>query len=186
MAESAGCVSMENLPNGLRHLNVLQPAEAENEFLKCCGSRKWAQQMSENLPFRGERDLFETAEQVWWGLAPEDWLEAFRSHPKIGEQKAEAETSATSLSWSQREQAGVANAGVDTRQLLTELNRSYEEKFGFIYIVCATGKSSEELLRNLRERLANTAETELRNAAAQQAQITKLRLNKLLTSWEQA
>lgn len=186
MAESAGCVSMENLPNGLRHLNVLQPAEAVSEFLKCCGSQKWAQQMSEHLPFRGERDLFETAEQVWWGLAPEDWLEAFRSHPKIGEQKPDSETSATSLSWSQREQAGVADAGADTRQLLTEMNRSYEEKFGFIYIVCATGKSSEELLRILRERLANTAETELRNAAAEQAQITKLRLNKLLTSWEQA
>lgn len=186
MAESAACVSMENLPNGLRHLNVLQPSEAEGEFLKCCGSKNWAQQMSRCLPFRGERDLFGTAEQIWWALSPEDWLEAFRSHPKIGEQNPDTQTSATSLSWSQKEQEGVANAGADTRELLTKLNRSYEEKFGFIYIVCATGKSSEELLRILRERLANETETELRNAAAEQAEITKLRLNKLLTSWEQA
>lgn len=177
---------MENLPNGLRRLNLLQPEEAESEFLKCCGSTKWVQQMSRHLPFRGERDLLETAEQVWWSLAPEDWLEAFRSHPKIGEQKAATQASATSLSWSRKEQVGVANASAGTRELLAELNRRYEDKFGFIYIVCATGKSSEELLRILQERLANEAETELKIAAEEQALITQLRLHKLLTSWEQA
>ena len=177
---------MENLPNGLRRLNLLQPEEAESEFLQCCGSTKWAQQMSRHLPFRSERDLLETAEQVWWSLALEDWLEAFRSHPKIGEQKAATQASATSLSWSRKEQVGVANASAGTRELLAELNQRYEDKFGFIYIVCATGKSSEELLRILQERLANEAETELRIAAEEQALITQLRLHKLLTSWEQA
>ena len=100
---------MENLPNGLRRLNLLQPVAAEGEFLKCCGSKEWAQQMGRRLPFRGERDLFETAEQIWWSLAREDWLEAFRSHPKIGEQKASTPLSC-SLSWSRKEQKGVANA----------------------------------------------------------------------------
>lgn len=177
---------MENLPNGLRHLNLLQPEAAESEFLKCCGSKAWAQQMSRQLPFRGERDLLETAEQVWWSLAPEDWLEAFRSHPKIGEQNAANQASGTSLSWSRTEQKGVANASAGTMELLQQLNQRYEQKFGFIYIVCATGKSSEELLKILQERLANEPETELRIAAAEQALITQLRLNKLLTSWEQA
>lgn len=142
--------------------------------------------MSRRLPFRGERDLFETAEQVWWGLDAADWLEAFRSHPKIGEQKPATATSNASVSWSRKEQEGVANADAATRELLTELNQRYEEKFGFIYIVCATGKSSEELLTILQARLANESETELRNAAAEQALITKLRLKKLLASWEQA
>ena len=109
---------MENLPNGLRRLNLLQPDAAESEFLKCCGSKKWAQEMGRHLPFRGERDLFETAEQVWWSLAPEDWLEAFRSHPKIGEQKAATQASAASLSWSRKEQQGVADASRETIELL--------------------------------------------------------------------
>ena len=142
--------------------------------------------MSRRLPFRGERELFETAEKVWWALSPEDWLEAFRSHPKIGEQKPDTATSTAALSWSRKEQQGVANASADTRELLAELNQRYEEKFGFIYIVCATGKSSEELLTILQERLANESETELRNAAKEQAQITRLRLNKLLAGREQA
>ena len=177
---------MENLPNGLRRLNLLQPEAAEGEFLKCCGSKEWAQQMGRHLPFRGERDLFETAEQIWWSLAREDWLEAFRSHPKIGEQKAATQASAASLSWSRKEQKGVANASPEAIELLQELNRRYEEKFGFIYIVCATGKSSEELLRILQERLTNESETELKIAAEEQALITQLRLHKLITSWEPA
>ena len=177
---------MEDLPSGLRRLNLLQPEAAAGEFLKCCGSKEWAQQMGRRLPFRGERDLFETAEQVWWSLAPADWFEAFRSHPKIGEQKAATQASAASLTWSRKEQKGVANASPETIELLRELNRRYEEKFGFIYIVCATGKSSEELLQILQERLANEAETELRIAAEEQALITQLRLQKLLTNFEQA
>jgi len=142
--------------------------------------------MGRHLPFRGERDFLETAEQIWWSLAPEDWLEAFRSHPKIGEQRAGTQASAESLSWSRKEQKGVADASPETIELLRELNRRYEEKFGFIYIVCATGKSSEELLRILQERLTNEPETELHIAAEEQALITQLRLQKLLTNFEQA
>jgi allantoicase len=177
---------MEDLPNGLRRLNSQQPAAAEAEFLKCCGSKSWSTQMSQQLPFRNSRDLFEHAESIWWELPMADWLEAFRSHPKIGEQKPASEVHATSLSWSQKEQAGVTQADESTRQLLADLNRRYEEKFGFIYIVCATGKSSEELLQLLQQRLHNDKETELKIAAGEQSRITELRLHKLLANLEQA
>jgi OHCU decarboxylase len=177
---------MENLPNGLRHLNSLQPQDAETEFLKCCGSKNWAREMSRHLPFRNATDLQETAKSVWWSLSVEDWLEAFGSHPKIGEQKAAAQPSTASLSWSSKEQAGLTNASAATKDLLAELNRRYEEKFGFIYIVCATGKNSDELLAILQERLGHDSETELQIAAREQSQITELRLNKLLDSLERA
>jgi OHCU decarboxylase len=186
MAALADCVYMEDLPNGLRHLNIQQPAVAEGEFLQCCGSKNWARRMSEHLPFRNLSDLLETAETVWWDLPAEDWLEAFRSHPKIGEQKAAAKVTDTSLSWSSREQSGVVDADEATKLMLADLNRRYEEKFGFIYIVCATGKSSEELLKILQERLRNDAESELKIAANEQAKITELRLHKLLANLEPA
>lgn len=176
---------MENLPNGLRQLNVLQPAAAETEFLKCCASRNWAREMSRHLPFRNATDLHDTAKSVWWSLSDEDWLEAFRSHPKIGEQKAADQAPAASLSWSSKEQAGVSNASAALKALLAELNRRYEEKFGFIYIVCATGKNSEELLAILQERLGHDSKTELQIAAREQSQITELRLNKLLDDWRE-
>ncbi len=105
----------------------------------------------------------------------------FRSHPKIGEKKAEAQTTATAQKWSEQEQSGITDAATtETRRELAELNHQYEDKFGFIFIVCATGKSSEELLSLLRERVSNDAEKELRIAAAEQAKITGLRLGKLL------
>ena len=140
--------------------------------------------MGQHLPFRHEAELLRAADEIWWRLSPEDWLEAFRSHPKIGEQKAAAATSAASRSWSSKEQAGISEASADTKELLAELNRRYEEKFGFIYIVCATGKSSEDLLSILQQRLSNDPETELRIAAGEQAKITDLRLHKLLASLE--
>jgi OHCU decarboxylase len=176
---------MENLPNGLRRLNVLQPPAAEAEFLKCCGSKNWARQMGQQLPFRNRRELLQAAEEVWWNLSPEDWLEAFRSHPKIGEQNPAAQTSVASLAWSGEEQEGMSDANADVMRSLAELNRRYEEKFGFIYIVCATGKGSDELLTILQERLQSDAKSELTTAAREQAKITELRLDKLLASLEQ-
>lgn len=142
--------------------------------------------MAEQRPYPGEGELTQTADRIWWALTPNDWLEAFRSHPKIGEKTAAQQTSAASLSWASKEQSGVSNATEDTMQLLAELNRSYEEKFGFIYIVCATGRSSDELLAILRDRLPNEVGTELRIAAGEQSSITQLRLNKLIESLEKA
>ena len=176
---------MENLSNGLQHLNSLRPASAEKEFLKCCGSTNWAKEMTARRPFSSVEELTDAADRIWWALSQEDWLEAFRSHPKIGERKAAQETSAEALSWSSREQAGVSDAPADTMEALAQLNHRYEEKFGFIYIVCASGKSSAELLAILSERLNNERDHELRIAAAEQAQITRLRLYKLVESLDE-
>lgn len=169
-----------NSQTHMEQLNLLTTKEAESEFLKCCGSRRWALQMADARPFASFNKLTETADSVWCALEPHDWLEAFHSHPKIGERKAAAVTSEQSKSWSEAEQAGVSNAAAQTLQALADLNKDYEDKFGYIFIVCATGKSSEEMLAILRGRLQNNPDEELRIAAAEQAKITKLRLQKLV------
>jgi OHCU decarboxylase len=161
-------------------LNSYSREQAEVEFLKCFGARRWAARMAGERPFEDLEHLVAVAERIWWTLEPSDWLEAFRSHPKIGEKKPAADTSREALKWSKSEQSGTRDSARQTMDELAELNRQYEQKFGFIYIVCATGKSTEEMLSILRERLGNNADEELRNAAAEQAKITALRLNKLL------
>jgi OHCU decarboxylase len=171
-----------NLQTNLDRLNSISAGTAEREFLKCCGSNSWARRMVAERPFMSLHQLLDSAEQVWWSLNSLDWLEAFHSHPKIGEKKAAAPTSDQSKSWSEAEQAAVSSATSETLQTMATLNRQYEEKFGYIFIVCATGKSSEEMLRILRGRLGNGPDDELRNAAAEQAKITQLRLKKLIDS----
>lgn len=166
----------------LASLNSLSPGRAEEEFLKCCGSKNWAQQMVAARPYPGLNELITKANRVWWSLQPADWREAFHSHPKIGEKEAAAQTALAAQQWSEDEQSGIRDSAQQTSAALAELNRSYEEKFGFIFIVCASGKSSEEMLAILRNRLGNSPDTELRNAAAEQAKITQLRLGKLLNA----
>ncbi len=133
-------------------------------------------------PYSTLEDLLARADRIWSSLSSADWLEAFRSHPKIGEKKASQDVSAQSQRWSGQEQSGVSDAGHETVNALATLNRAYEEKFGFIFIICATGKSSDEMLASLQERFQHDYDTELRLAAAEQAKITELRLKKLLTS----
>jgi OHCU decarboxylase len=164
----------------VQRLNSLPAAEAQNELFKCCGSRRWAELMIAERPFDCLDDLHAKADRIWESLEARDWLEAFRSHPKIGEKKAEAVISDESKRWSEAEQSGVRQAAAQTIEALAELNRKYEDKFGYIFIVCATGKSSEEMLAILRSRLENNPDEELCAAAAEQAKITKLRLRKLL------
>lgn len=154
--------------------------EAEKEFLKCCGCGNWARGMATERPFASTQELIKTADSIWWSLDPNDWLEAFHSHPKIGEKKAAAETSREAQKWSEAEQAGTRDSAKQTMDALAQLNREYEEKFGYIFIICASGKTSEEMLASLRERLDNDPPEELRIAAGQQAKITRLRLNKLI------
>ena len=165
----------------LASLNSLSPGQAEAEFLTCCGSRNWARQLTSLRPFASVNELIDKADRVWWSLQSDDWLEAFHSHPKIGEKKAAAPTAVEAQRWSEDEQSGIRNSAQQTLDALAELNRTYEEKFGYIFIVCASGKSSEELLAVLCARLQNTLAEELRIAAAEQAKITELRLRKLLT-----
>jgi len=133
-------------------------------------------------PFNSLEDLLARADSVWRSLSEEDWLEAFRAHPKIGEQKAAATQTEQARNWAKREQSGIESAAAETRAALAAGNQEYEERFGFIFIVCATGKSSEEMLVILNSRLQNDPKTELPVAAQEQLKITRLRLEKLLGS----
>ena len=166
----------------LEQLNRVSQEQAETEFLKCCGSRRWATAMTAARPFADLDELLTKADSAWWSLSSEGWLDAFRAHPKIGEKKAAAAQSEEARNWSAQEQSGLRNAGADTMAALATGNQDYETRFGFIFIVCATGKSSEEMLAILQERLQNDAETEIALAAEEQRKITRLRLEKLLRS----
>jgi OHCU decarboxylase len=164
----------------LAELNGLGDGDAAAAFLACCGSTRWAREMAGRRPFAGAEDVHAAADELWWRLGEGDWLEAFAAHPRIGERKAAPAQDAAAAAWSAQEQARVASAGDDVATALAEGNRRYEERFGRTYIVCATGKTAEEMLAILRARLANDAATELRAAAAEQAKITAIRLDKLL------
>jgi len=163
---------------GLERLNRMPGEEARETLLRCCRSTTWAERMAELRPFEGSDELFEVADRTWWKLAPEDWEEAFASHPRIGER--EPEERATSA-WSEGEQAGAASAAEETKQALAEGNQAYEARFGRTYIVCATGKSAEQMLDILRNRLDNEPDRELGVAAEEQRRITRIRLRKLLS-----
>lgn len=169
------------MSDGLHKLNRLSEEEARSELLKCCGSRRWAAQLARRRPFDTTDELLEAADRLWWELEAKDWLEAFSSHPKIGERKAAVPAPAKAQAWSAEEQSGTRAASRETMSELMEGNRAYEAKFGYIFIVCATGKSTEEMLALLKERLPNDDEMELRTAAGEQAKITRLRLMKLLS-----
>ena len=161
-------------------LNDLPVDAAEAAFLDCCGSQTWARRMTDSRPFNTLEQLFETAERTWFALSAADHLEAFAAHPKIGSTRSAASKKKQAADWSAGEQSGVSAAGDDVKQELAEANRLYENKFGFIFIVCATGKSADEMLAVCRARTGNSVETELKLAAAEQWKITEIRLNKLL------
>jgi OHCU decarboxylase len=170
--------------SGLDRLNALDADAAERELLTCCGSRAWARRMAAARPFRDSAALLDAADATWWDLDEADWREAFRSHPKIGEKKAEAGQTGREQAWSAGEQAGMTSAADATRAALADGNRAYEERFGYIYIVCATGRTADEMLALLQARLRNDAATEIRVAAEEQRKITRLRLEKLLAAGE--
>lgn len=168
------------MDRGIERLNALPHDEIKQQFLNCCGSQNWAQRMRQKRPFANVEELLKTADDIWWSLNQADWVEAFSSHPKIGERKSATHVGAAAQRWSEQEQSSAASAKSDTREELADLNKTYERKFGYIYIVCASGKSSEEMLAILKGRIDNAPSEELRIAAAEQAQITKLRLQKLV------
>ena len=114
----------------LAWLNSLSADEAAQELLQCCGSKRWAKEMADARPYSTLETLVATANDIWWSLDQSDWLEAFRSHPKIGEKKATGKVSAQSQQWSGQEQSGVANASEKTVSTLADLNGQYEHKFG--------------------------------------------------------
>lgn len=157
----------------LAELNGLDPSRAQHEFLRCCGSSRWAASMTAARPFATIGAMDARADAIWSSLESSDWLEAFAAHPKIGEQR---DVSA----WSAAEQAGMQSADGRARTKLAALNADYEAHFGYIFIVCATGKSPEEMLSILEQRLRNDPKNELSIAAEEQRKITSLRLAKLV------
>jgi 2-oxo-4-hydroxy-4-carboxy-5-ureidoimidazoline decarboxylase len=165
----------------LARWNRLLTEDAEKEILPCCGSMRWAHGMVARRPFLDGASLLTASDDAWRSLAEEDWMEAFRSHPRIGESRAAEVAPAQSAAWSAQEQRDVAAAGDAVKISLAEGNREYEKRFGHIFIVCATGKSGLEILEILRRRLHNDKATELQEAAEQQRQIMRIRIEKWLS-----
>ncbi len=144
---------------------------------RACGSSRWVDRMMARRPFRSDARLLFAARNEWFGLSEQDWLEAFSHHPKIGDRSALAARFPATHDLSAKEQAGVGSASEDVITALAQANEDYVARFGFIFIMCATGKGAEEMLQLLRDRLPNDRATELRKAAEEQAKITALRLS---------
>ena len=163
-------------------LNAESEAGARAALLACCGSRRWAESMLAARPFPDTARVYATAAQIWSGLDREDYLEAFSHHPQIGADPAELlRKFAPIADLSRIEQAGTAGADRNTLDALREGNLAYAARFGFTFIVCATGKSAAEMLALLQTRIGNCPDAELAIAAAEQAKISDLRLAKLVT-----
>jgi allantoicase len=192
---------------GTRWIDALSPNTAAQTLRACCGSSAWVAAMAARRPFGDFAALTRQADEVWNGLTPDDWLEAFANHPRIGDRtggrpearsagggrgdgggRPEARSAgggrvnenAENARWSRQEQAGTASADRDTLQALEEGNGAYEERFGHVFLICASGRSAEEMLAALRERLGNDPATELRIAAEEQRKITRIRLDKVV------
>ncbi len=161
-------------------LNGLASSEAAAQFNLCCGATNWIKIMNQSRPFQNKNEVYQQAESIWLSLSSEDWLEAFTHHPKIGNINSLRKKFQNTKSISKNEQSGVNNATESTLKNLAESNQLYEDKFGFIFIVCATGKSSDEMLALIKMRLNNNAKIEMQNAAKEQNKITQLRLKTLL------
>ncbi|HEY2151377.1 MAG TPA: 2-oxo-4-hydroxy-4-carboxy-5-ureidoimidazoline decarboxylase [Vicinamibacterales bacterium] len=159
----------------LSELNACEPAAAGRRLLQCCGSTRWAQLMTGARPFADLKTMIARGEAIWDSLDAGDWLEAFAAHPQIG-------AGADSRGWSGREQAGMADAGDGTRRRLAEANAAYASRFGYIFIICATGRTAGEMLEALEQRMQNDPGSELGVAAGEQRRIIALRLAKLVTT----
>lgn len=137
--------------------------------------------MSCGRPYESDDAVFQRAADGWNGLSTEDWLEAFSAHPRIGDIDTLRAKFVNTRNWAGDEQAGVTGSREQTLASLAALNREYAAKFGYIFIICATGKSAEEMLASLASRLTNAPEAEIEIAAAEQLKITQLRLRKLVS-----
>src|SRR5579863_10407500 len=177
----------------LTRWNQLSIKDAETEILPCCGSGAWATGMANRRPLANEDALLAASEEIWRNLGETDWLQAFRSHPRIGETgigetgvvksgvgESVSHAIRPSAGWPAQEQSKIAAADNAVKIALAEGNREYERRFQHIFIVCATGKTAPEMLSILRARLENEAVTELREAAEKQRLITQIRVKKWL------
>jgi 2-oxo-4-hydroxy-4-carboxy-5-ureidoimidazoline decarboxylase len=164
----------------LSDLNNISPTARAEALATCCGAAAWMSTLNEQFPFESVAALYEAAERVWYDLSEADWREAFTHHPKIGDMNALKEKFASTATWAAGEQGAVRQASQATLEALAAGNATYEQKFGYIFIVCATGKSADEMLALLEARLPNDPNQEIHVAMGEQAKITRLRLEKLL------
>ena len=164
----------------LHELNILPKEQLKQELFKCCGSENWVNKMLPFFPADDMVELINDAEDQWYECTEADWLEAFTHHPKIGDVESLKKKFAATAQWASGEQSAVSTASQQTIEALAKGNEDYENKFGFIFIVCATGKSAEEMLQLLQARLPNAKEEEIKIAMDEQNKITLLRLQKLL------
>lgn len=160
----------------LHALNQLAQPECVAELRQCCACESWAEAVAAARPFADSQALMKAAERAWAATGPDQWLEAFAAHPRIGQRKQGSDQSSR---WSAQEQGSAPDSEVADR--LAEANDAYFEKFGFVFLICATGKTPAEMLAALEQRLGRDRQTELKTAAAEQAKITLLRLEKYLT-----
>ncbi|TAH38990.1 MAG: 2-oxo-4-hydroxy-4-carboxy-5-ureidoimidazoline decarboxylase [Bacteroidetes bacterium] len=165
----------------IAELNNLSEQRFFEEMQKCCGSTAWVNEMLAKRPFESLEELLNIAEKAWQNTYEKDWLEAFDHHPKIGDIKSLEKKFSSTKTLAGGEQASVQTASPKTLEALAKGNTDYENKFGFIFIVCATGKTAEEMLSILQARYPNDRNTELTIAADEQEKITLLRLKKLMT-----
>ena len=172
----SGTAPMQVFPSTLDVWNGLDAASAAAALLPCCGSGAWARSLTDLRPFSDEGALLAAAERVWYALSEPDWKEAFRSHPRIGEQEPKDPVAPTALAWSSSEQSTAMTAEAGAKADLREGNERYEQRFGHIFLICAQGRSAREILAEMERRLPNTAAAELLEAAREQAAITRLRL----------
>jgi 2-oxo-4-hydroxy-4-carboxy-5-ureidoimidazoline decarboxylase len=165
----------------LQELNALPKSIAMEALTKCCGASRWVSCMEVLRPFENEQKLLTAASDCWYALSQKDWLEAFAHHPKIGDTADLEKKFSATKEWAGQEQGAVRTAGKLTVERMALLNREYEIKFGYIFIVCATGKSVQEMVSIIEERLHHHAEQEIITAMEEQNKITAIRLKKLLS-----
>lgn len=164
----------------LAEFNALPDAKAREELSRCCGCAAWAEAVASARPFRDKAALLAAADAAWAKTGESEWREAFAHHPRIGGKDALRAKFASTSTWARGEQAGAASASEEVLDALAKGNAEYEAKFGHIFIVCATGKSAAEMLSLLNARMGNAPAAEARIAAAEQAKITRIRLEKLI------
>lgn len=164
----------------IAELDAMPESQAKRLLADCCGASRWVAGMAARRPFRSRAAVLSAADEIWLSLDPGDWREAFSHHPRIGERKSGSAQSERGSAWAASEQSGVERSHENVLSALAAANREYEQRFGHIYIVFATGKSAEEMLALASKRLRNDPDVELRIAAEEQRKITRLRLDKLL------
>ncbi len=167
----------------IQSLNALDEAARADALSKCCGATRWVAALNAAFPVPDAATLFRQAHEIWYALTEADWREAFTHHPKIGDVNALKEKFASTAKWAEGEQGAVKQASQAVLEALAAGNDAYEARFGYIFIVCATGKSADEMLALLQARLPNAPEEEIRIAMGEQDKITRLRLEKLVSGF---